>query len=117
MNAPMSGRALPVNRTGRTYQLMQIGLEPPEPAISGLDGRSFVPGFYVSTIDELPASRGRDGGVLGRGYYAVFWPMDDGQHDADRASALYFGPFPSERDADGFVRRVSGTAAIAAGGA
>lgn len=96
------------SRAGRAYRLMEIGMQGPEPAIAGLDGRSFVPGFYVSTVDELPASRGHDGRVLMRGYYAVFWPMDD-EHENDEGSALYFGPFPSERDADGFVRRMSGS--------
>lgn len=109
MSAPnVMGRTACVNRAGRTYQLMEIGMQPPAPAVAGLDGRSFVPGFYVSTIDELPASRGRDGRVLVRGYYAVFWPMDDDPHTEDEASAMYFGPFPSEREADGFVRRMSG---------
>jgi hypothetical protein len=107
------GRAQAASRSSRTYQLMEIGTQPPEPAVAGLDGRSFVPGFYVSTVDELPASRGRDGRTLVRGYYAVFWPMDD-EHEHDEASALYFGPFGSERDADGFVRRVSGTGSMSA---
>ena len=110
----MMGRTLSANPGGRTYQLMEIGLQPSAPAVAGLDGRASVPGFYVSTVDELPASRGRDGRVLVRGYYAVFWPMDD-EHENDEASALYFGPFPSERDADGFVRRVSGTPAVSIG--
>lgn len=113
MIASVMGRTLAANRTGRTYQLMEIGMPPPEPDIAGVDGRSFMPGFYVSTVDELPASRARDGHVRARGYYAVFWPMDDQRGD-DEASAMYFGPFPSERDADGFVRRVSGTATAGA---
>lgn len=108
MNTTMAGRAEAARRTSRTYQLTEIGMPVPEAPIAGQDGRSIVPGFYVSTIDELPASLGRDGRVLVRGYYAVFWPMDD-EHDRDESSAMYFGPFPSERDADGFVRRVSST--------
>ena len=111
MNMTMAGRAEASGRAGRTYQLTEIGMPVADAAIAGLDGRSFVPGFYVSTIDELPASRGRDGRVLVRGYYAVFWPMDD-EHDRDESSAMYFGPFPSERDADGFVRRVSSTGPV-----
>ena len=104
----MGGRTQSVNRSSRTYQLMEIGMPPPEPAVAGLDGRAFVPGFYVSTVDEIPAAHARDGRMLVRGYYAVLWPMDD-LHEKDEDSALYFGPFPSERDADGFVRRISGT--------
>lgn len=106
MSAPMMGRTLTSHRPGRTYQLMEIGMPPSEPTVVGLDGRSFVPGFYVSTINELPGSRGHDGRVLVRGYYAVFWPMED-ERENDDASALYFGPFTSEREADRFVRRVS----------
>jgi hypothetical protein len=110
----MAGRISTAHRGGRTYQLMEVGPRPCEPAIAGLDGRAFVPGFYVSTVDELPASRGRDGRVLVRGYYAVFWPMDD-LHEHEEASAMYFGPFASERDADGFVRRLSSSGAVSQG--
>ena len=108
MNAPMSGRTVGSPRGGRTYQLMEIGLPPPANALTGFDGPALVPGFYVSTIDELPDSNGHDGRKRARGYYAVLRPMDDAREDED-AAALYFGPFPSERDADGFVRRMSGT--------
>jgi hypothetical protein len=109
----LMGQARAASRNSRTYQLMEIGAQPSEPAVAGLDGRSFVPGFYVSTVDELPASGARDGRARVRGYYAVFWPMDD-QHENDESSAMYFGPFPSERDADGFVRRVSGSGSMSA---
>lgn len=86
---------------------MEIGLPPSATSLAGFDGPALVPGFYVSTIDELTDSRGHDGRRRERGYYAVFRPMDDPRDTDDEASALYFGPFPSERDADGFVRRMS----------
>lgn len=107
-----AGASAAAGRAGRTYRLMEIGAQAPQATIAGLDGRSFVPGFYVSTVDELPASRGCDGRVRGRGYYAVFRPMDE-ECEGDEGSALYFGPFPSERDADGFVCRVSAAGSAA----
>lgn len=83
---------------------------PPSPtSLAGFDAPTLVPGFYVSTIDELTDSPTHDGRGRERGYYAVFRPMDDQREPDDEASALYFGPFPSERDADGFVRRMSGS--------
>lgn len=61
-----------------------------------------TPGCYATVVIELPASRAADGKSLARGFYAVFWPMDDDSHYA--AGPRHIGPFPRARQALEFIR-------------
>lgn len=72
--------------------------------VNVLGGASaLAPGCYATVVIELPASRSADGERLARGFYAVFWPIDDDSpHDA--AGPRHIGPFPRAQQALEFIR-------------
>lgn len=71
-----------------------------------VDGAELGAGVYATVVIELPHSQSCDGGPLGRGYYAVFWPMDT-EAPLYQERPKYFGPFAYRKMAEALIFEVS----------